>query len=54
MGVIVDNRADVGPSLEDRAMDGPLAVHDAASLVDRIAVKVKLHNVVAGHEFGTA
>ena len=48
VGVVVNNRADVGPGLEDRTMDGPFAVHDPPLLVDRIAVEVKLHNVVDG------
>ncbi len=54
MGVIVHHRADIGPRLKDAAMDRALAVHDAAALVDRVAVEVEFHDVVARHQFRAA
>ena len=38
MSVIVHNRAHVGPDLKDRAMDRPFTIHNAATLIDGVAI----------------
>ena len=46
MGVVVDDRVDVGAGLKNGAVNGAFAVHDPSALIDRIAVEVEFHDVV--------
>ena len=54
MGMIVDHGMHIGTLFVDRAMDEPFAIGRAVLQIDRLAIELEFHEIVAGNQFRRA